>query len=274
MLVTEPILHPQTELLLNQHIAHPSQSILLIGEAGMGKLHLAQWISDKLQTDHVVIEPPEGKQNIGIDQIKVLYQHTKTGRPLCIIIADAHLMTREAQNALLKLLEEPPQNTYFILTSISEHLVLQTIRSRCQIIPITSVDTEVLLSKIPELADPEIRSLITTSGGKIGTLLTLLNNTDQYDQHKVSITTAKQFYGSNAYQRLALLHTGSFEKQWSVRLLDMLALILDSLIQASAEDSSRLQRLHTQALAVEQAARALSIAGNPKIHMTRLALAL
>ncbi|NIA22864.1 MAG: AAA family ATPase [Proteobacteria bacterium] len=48
-----------------------------------------------------------------------------------IIIRDAHYMTREAQNALLKILEEPPDRVFFILTTANEDKLLPTIISRC-----------------------------------------------------------------------------------------------------------------------------------------------
>lgn len=49
-----------------------------------------------------------------------------------VIISDADLMNETAQNALLKNLEEPPENTYFILTTAKLNYLRETIRSRCQ----------------------------------------------------------------------------------------------------------------------------------------------
>lgn len=270
----EPIMHQQTELLLTQHIATPSQSLLLVGQEGSGKLYLAQWTTHKLKLDTVIVAVLESKQNIGIEQIQTLYQHTKTGRPLCIIIEDAHLMTRDAQNALLKLLEEPPENTYFILTSINEHKLLQTIRSRCLIVPVRPVSDSVLLEEFSNSTIKDLLALIKTSGGKLGTLMKLIEDTDTHDAHKTIVNAAKHFYGSSCYERLALVQSNGFEKKWATELLDMLAIIIDSLIHASAADASRLHRLRSQASSIEQTAQALQVAGNPKIHLTRLALAL
>lgn len=60
-----------------------------------------------------------------------------------IIIHDAHLLTQDAANAFLKTLEEPPQNTIFILTAPQRMSVLETIASRAQTIELTGESIEV-----------------------------------------------------------------------------------------------------------------------------------
>ncbi len=75
--------------------------------------------------------------SIGIQDIKQFQQRlflkpVKSKEKVCII-HDAHLLTTEAQNALLKVLEEPPLSTYIMLTTESSHKLLPTILSRCVI---------------------------------------------------------------------------------------------------------------------------------------------
>jgi len=65
-------------------------------------------------------------------------------------IHHAHLLTPEAQNSILKLLEEPSQDTYVVLTTINHHLLLPTILSRCQIIIDNSVEKNSDLKNITE----------------------------------------------------------------------------------------------------------------------------
>jgi DNA polymerase-3 subunit delta' len=74
----------------------------------------------------------------GIDQVRELKQFVFT-KPIkyatkLIIIHDAQNLGIESQNSLLKLIEEPPKNTYIILTARNSKSLLATIRSRCQII--------------------------------------------------------------------------------------------------------------------------------------------
>lgn len=76
--------------------------------------------------------------SIGIDEIRrikhILSLKPYGGTNRLIIIYEIDKATLEAQNALLKILEEPPFTTFLILTTINHHLLLPTITSRCQVI--------------------------------------------------------------------------------------------------------------------------------------------
>jgi DNA polymerase III delta prime subunit len=77
-------------------------------------------------------------QSIGIDEVKqmqkkIFFKPIKS-ETKAVIIEDAHLLTKEAQNALLKVLEEPPANTIIMLGSDTKEALLPTILSRCQVI--------------------------------------------------------------------------------------------------------------------------------------------
>ncbi len=81
-------------------------------------------------------------QSIGIEEVKNM-QKKIFFKPIksefkAVIIEDAQLLTTEAQNALLKVLEEPPANTILILGSDSKEALLPTILSRCQILELES----------------------------------------------------------------------------------------------------------------------------------------
>ena len=83
-------------------------------------------------------EDSKNTQSIGIESIKkvketVYFKPVQSEQKL-LIIEDAHLLTTEAQNALLKLLEEPPANTLIYLGTDSAETLLPTIRSRCTVI--------------------------------------------------------------------------------------------------------------------------------------------
>lgn len=80
----------------------------------------------------------DAKQSIGIEEVKNM-QRKISLKPIksptkAVIIEDAQLLTTEAQNALLKVLEEPPENTLLILGSDTKEALLPTILSRCQVI--------------------------------------------------------------------------------------------------------------------------------------------
>ncbi|SCC13692.1 DNA polymerase III subunit delta' [Gilliamella intestini] len=85
--------------------------------------------------DYYVITNEQDKLSIGINQIRNIsskvYEKSQQGGNKVIWIKHAGLMTEAAANALLKTLEEPPQNTYFILSDEHNSQLLPTIHSRC-----------------------------------------------------------------------------------------------------------------------------------------------
>lgn len=90
----------------------------------------------KIETfDRVVVE---SSKSIGIEDIRII-QKSVFLKPLygskkAVLVKNAHAATVEAQNALLKLLEEPPPDTIMILTAKKKELLLPTVLSRCSII--------------------------------------------------------------------------------------------------------------------------------------------
>ena len=87
-------------------------------------------------------------QSIGIDTVKYIKQKIFLkpfkGTKKMLVIEDAQLLTTEAQNALLKLLEEPPDHTIIFIETTTKEALLPTILSRCQIIEL--VETQNLAS--------------------------------------------------------------------------------------------------------------------------------
>ena len=94
-------------------------------------------------------------QSIGIETIKLvqkkLYFKPIKSTDKLLVIEEAHLLTPEAQNALLKVLEEPPANTFIILESDAKEALLPTILSRCQIIILEEDQKKISEKTITEL---------------------------------------------------------------------------------------------------------------------------
>ncbi len=111
----------------------------------------------------------EGKKDktlsIGIEDIKVIqqaivYKPLKSKNKL-VVINQAELLTLPAQNALLKLLEEPPNNTYIILTTTNSETLLPTIHSRCQIVTLKDYKKETISEFSEKLDFTKITRLST-----------------------------------------------------------------------------------------------------------------
>lgn len=93
-----------------------------------------------------IIRTVRTKASVTVKDIQALISETMkksyTGRRKFLVVNEADLMTAEAQNKLLKTLEEPPENITIILLSENTELLFQTIRSRCQLIKLFSPGIE------------------------------------------------------------------------------------------------------------------------------------
>ena len=89
-----------------------------------------------------------------------------------LILADAQTMTPQAQNALLKILEEPPTHVLFILTCENRAQLLETVRSRCVCMTLRPVEWEealpLLRRRLPQIPEEELHKAHTLFGGVIG----------------------------------------------------------------------------------------------------------
>lgn len=268
-----PVLHTRTEKYITHYLARPSHGLLLTGEQGIGKTYLAQWIGTALQKNVVVITAESEKKGITIEQVRSLYSLTQTGNPTVIILEHADSMSHAAQNAFLKLLEEPPENISFILTAHSAQGVLTTIRSRTQhiqVLPPTKAQLQEYAQR-QGFDDDSLLALLHTSEGKPGMFLSLLHKDEQRTEHESLVVAAKEFYTNTPFQRHIYCVSSGFEKHTIRQLLNTLAVIIQTLLRSSEGNSAMQQKLVRQAALVEQTtSHIFSHNGNPKIHMTKL----
>lgn len=110
-------------------------AFLFVGETGCGKTTIARIIASELEcTENNLIEI-DTAQFTGIDSVRDIRkssQFTPLGGGVRVFIMDEiHRMTNDAQNALLKILEDTPPHIYFILCTTNEKSLLPTIIGRC-----------------------------------------------------------------------------------------------------------------------------------------------
>jgi len=135
----------------------PSHAYLFTGSRGTGKTSTARIFAKGLNCENLQDGDPCGvcrfctgtadgtlidvieidaASNRGIDEIRDLREKINfapnVARRKVYIIDEVHMMTKEAFNALLKTLEEPPDHAFFCLATTEMHKVPETIRSRCQ----------------------------------------------------------------------------------------------------------------------------------------------
>ncbi|MDR2437607.1 MAG: DNA polymerase III subunit gamma/tau [Endomicrobium sp.] len=129
----------------------------------------------------------DGASNNGIDEIRALRENVKfasaNSNYKIYIIDEAHQITTQAFNALLKTLEEPPAHVLFIMATTEQHKIPLTILSRCQRYRFKLISSSEMVSAIENIAkkecfdiDSDALSVVTTaSGGSMRDALSLLD---------------------------------------------------------------------------------------------------
>lgn len=134
-------------------------ALLFCGGRGTGKTTLARIFAAAIGTSDIDLYEIDAASNRGIDDIRELkdavhtmpYESTRK----VYIIDEVHMLTKEAFNALLKTLEEPPAHVVFILATTEEEKLLETIISRCQVFRFRSPSRAVLMKTVTSVAKKE-----------------------------------------------------------------------------------------------------------------------
>ncbi len=158
-----------------------SHAHLLVGEDGIGKSILARNIGfnilgesvDRKYVDLVEWRIEKSKSTIGVNSIRTLNEEINKkpyeGNNKVIIIYDGDKMTIQAQNAFLKTIEDPPKNVTILLLCENLQVILDTIKSRCQIHKLKNLNVdemeEFLKINYEDLPLEEIRVIVAFSNG-------------------------------------------------------------------------------------------------------------
>jgi len=160
---------------------HPAHAYLFCGPRGTGKTSTARLVAKALNClkldEHgepcdecdlcvtiregtlIDLVEIDAASNRGIDEIrdlkdKINFAPTRAKNKV-YIIDEVHMLTKEAFNALLKTLEEPPENVYFILATTEAHKVPETIISRCQRFDFKRITQKTLVTRLMYIAQLE-----------------------------------------------------------------------------------------------------------------------
>jgi DNA polymerase-3 subunit delta' len=132
--------------------------------------------------DLLTLEKPEDKDEINVETARkiapFLRMTASMGGWRVVIVDDADTMNRNGQNAILKILEEPPKNALLILITHRPGMLLPTIRSRCRVIPFQTMAAEQVASFIkranPSLTAKDIEQLAYMAEGCPGRALEIM----------------------------------------------------------------------------------------------------
>lgn len=247
------LLHPKTRADILTFLKQPAHALMIVGEAGSGKKSAAEAISSDLlgvpvtelnrHPFFIKLQKASDKQEIPIDSVRSLLKNitlktvgTAQIRRV-VVIEEANLLSEEAQNALLKTLEEPASDTVFILTVPSVKSVLPTIASRVRLVPAHSVSKEAAMSFYSAKHQANaIQGAWYLSSGNAKLIESILADSDT--PLKKSIDEAKLFLSQEAYDKLLMIDEISKDRQRFDQFLEALEKILQAL-QRSPNNQSK-----------------------------------
>lgn len=172
-----------------------SHAHIIVGEDGIGKSSLAKILAsnilgvDEHKESIDIIHYKLKKASFGVDEVRAIITEVNKkpyeGDKKVIIIHKGDKLTIQAQNALLKTIEEPPKGVFIILLCESLELILDTIKSRCEIhklSPLRNYDINLYGMKFSDIySKEEINTAIAYSQGIPGKLEDFLKDENLKD---------------------------------------------------------------------------------------------
>jgi DNA polymerase III subunit gamma/tau len=149
----------------------------------------------------------DGASNRGIDDIRQINETIgyapASGKYKIYIIDEVHMLTKEAFNALLKTLEEPPPAVKFFFATTEPHKVLATIVSRCQRFDLSRISLEAMHFKLKrivqdlnvEIEDEALRLIAKMSEGSLRDAESLLDQVISFAEHPISASHVSSILG-------------------------------------------------------------------------------
>lgn len=272
MTFDELYLDKTSRVLLEAYRRQPQQGLLLSGVRGVGLGTIAQTLAREVvahPTDIVTVTPDEAG-TISIETVRSLYVTTRDARQTkqVMIVDDIDAMSHDAQNAFLKLLEEPTDMTYFIATTHQLQLVLPTILSRTQgvdIRPINDQDTQQLLSARRVVDASTVRQLMFLASGRPAELHRLIDDQELFTRSSQFVVDARAILSGSPYDRLVRLAAYN-DRSAAQQLVRTLAQIVAfSLVSTSNE------RLVASAEVLEQTLDNLAHNGHVRTQLMAMA---
>jgi DNA polymerase III subunit gamma/tau len=221
----EPVVRTLRRAIETDRVSH---AYLFSGPRGTGKTSTAKVLAMGLNCEKGPTPEPDGTcescraivgnssidvlemdaaSNRGIDEIRELRDKVNlapaAGRMKVYIIDEVHMLTAEAFNALLKMLEEPPEHVVFVLATTEKHKVLPTIISRCQSFDFRRPSIETLVGKLEEISEaedievePEALSVIAREGrGSFRDAEGLLDQLSSFAEGRITASMVRELLG-------------------------------------------------------------------------------
>lgn len=250
-------------MLKKDRMAH---SFLIYGEKGLGKKTMADWLAMSLVCENenspcgtcrsctnarnhihpdIIYAEHSGKMGgFSVDTVRNIcsdayIKPNNTDRKI-YIFTDADNITVQAQNSLLKLIEEPPAYAYFIFTAADRNVILETIRSRIISLSASEVTRDDAAKALADrgISQSDAQNAVSVFGGNIGKCIDYIES----EQMKTSVDLTKKItdciINRDEYSLLKALTDASADKSLLKNVLEMSdRIIRDALAVRYSPDS-------------------------------------
>ncbi len=240
-----------TGAILSQRVGH---AYLFTGARGVGKTSAARILAKALNCeqgptpnpcnqcdlcvsvssgDDVDVLEIDGASNRGIDEIRQLRQNVNIrpsrARFKIYIIDEVHMLTREAFNALLKTLEEPPEHVKFIFCTTEPEKIPITILSRCQRFDFAGIQAKSIAERLQQIvtaegveAEPEALAILARrAAGSMRDSQSLLEQLLAFGARRITVADVHEMLGTAGGERLAALVSHLVERNPAGALADL-----------------------------------------------------
>ena len=243
------VINKITEQIIVKTAANLPQSILLTGPVGVGLTEIAKHIANLKSIKPIIILPEKDekvdleKGIISVEIMRRLYDEvrTKTNVERIIIIDYTETMTTQAQNAFLKLLEEPAAGVYFILLSHTATKLLPTILSRVEKInirPVSAQQSNDILDELQITDTTKRAQIMFIAPGLPAEIIRLCIDNEYFASRSSIIRDARELLRGTTYQKLLIAQKYKDNRAQTLILLNDAAKMLQTSVSANPQIDS------------------------------------
>lgn len=316
MAFSQPLTPERADFLRRLHNGTCSHGYIVEGPKGSGKREFALWCASallcqsedkpcgicrscrKVQGGHHpdVHLYGDGEKAVSIGQVRDLIRETgwipTEGEKNIFILRDAHRMQAPAQNALLKVFEEPPEGVVIFLLAESGRGLLPTVRSRGQTVRLSSMEPQIMEARLklmfPRVSSGELSAAVAYSRGSLGEAEAFLKK-DAVLRRETAKEWLSAVLDGDKYRLIGLLTASKHKRDTLLPMLDsFLQMTFDLLLAKSGGETVLLSAEDLEYFGTRATKRALSAMceitvscresleanGNVTAVMTRLATGL
>jgi DNA polymerase III subunit delta' len=247
------VLHPRTEKLVERLVGDLPHALIIEGPSGIGVVATANYLAHSMGSPALVIKPKksnagqmvidEKEGNIIIEDIRQLYEQTRTKQDhshVYILDTGERSMTIAAQNAFLKLLEEPRSGLHFIIATHHFNQLLPTIVSRSQriqLLPVTDEQTRAVIKSVG-IEDETKRARLAFVGRGLPALIKKLVSDEKAYLNRVEIMTdAKTMISGSSYDKIKLVQKYRDNRSSVLMLIEDMNYQLHTIIKKTPDQS-------------------------------------